>query len=280
MHKTATFGNTLEDIDFVMEDRIRLYEETRLEYQSTVAENFDPADFADYNENLFTAHSCTIEGNSFSVDDTRALKEHGMTLKLQNKSLYEAYEILDHFKAYEYAMGNPDRPLTEEFLKRVHFHMTEHTIGYRLGTMPGEYTDTGMASGNTIFGDHEENISRVPILLKSTQEAMDGDIDHPMAISAKFHFYFIYLHPFRDGNGRVGRLLSNFMLAKKGHPHLIVPAERKTKYIESLTASKKHRDFLPVISFFFETASDRMRHELEQRKNRFQNFRMGMRQKM
>jgi len=258
----------------------KLYEEIRLKHQSAVVDNFNPDDFAGYNENLFTAHSCAIEGNSFSVDDTRALKEQGMALKLQNKSLYEAYEILDHFKAYEYAMGSLDRPLTEEFLKRVHFLMTEHTIGYRFGAIPGEYTDTDMAAGDTIFGDHKENIKGVPRLLKSTQDALDRDLDHPMAISAKFHFYFIYLHPFRDGNGRVGRLLSNFILAKKGHPLVIVPENRKNNYIESLVASKKHRDFTPIISFFFETAIDRMRNELEQRKSLFQNFRMGMRQRM
>jgi len=265
----------------IMEDRVQqLYEKTRLEYQSTVADNFDPGDFAEYSENLFTAHSCAIEGNTFSVDDTRALKEHGMSLKLHNKSLYEACEILDHFKAYEYAMGNLDKPLTEEFLKKVHFHMTEHTIGHRLGAAPGEYTDTDMAAGDTIFGDHKENIKGVPRLLGSTQDAMDRDVDHPLAISAKFHFYFIYLHPFRDGNGRVGRLVSNFILAKKGHPLLIVPENRKNNYIDSLRLTKKHRDFAPIISFFFETAIERMQNELEQRKNRFRNFEMGIRQKM
>jgi len=264
----------------MMEGRIRLYEELRLKYQSAVVDNFSPGDFADYNESVFTAHSCAIEGNSFSVDDTRALKEHGMSLKLHNKSLYEAYEIIDHFKAYEYAMGNLDNPLTEEFLKKIHFHMTEHTIGYRLGAAPGEYTDTDMTAGDTIFGDHKENIKSVPRLLMSTQDAMDRDVDHPLAISAKFHFYFIYLHPFRDGNGRVGRLVSNFILAKKGHPLLIVPENRKNNYIDSLRFTKKHRDFSPIISFFFGTAIDRMQNELEQRKSLFQDFRMGMGQKM
>jgi len=242
----------------MMEDRIRRYEEIRQEYQSTVVDRFDPDDFAAYNENLFTAHSCAIEGNSFSVDDTRALKEHGLSLKLQNKSLYEAYEILDHFNAYAYAMARLDRPLTEDFLKSIHFHVTEHTIGYRLGAVPGEYTDTDMAAGDTMFGDHEANIARVPQLLQSTQDALERDLDHPMALAAKFHFYFIYLHPFRDGNGRVARLVSNFILAKKGHPSLIVPSDRKNKYIDSLRSSKKHRDFTPIVSFFFETAIDRI----------------------
>ena len=65
----------------------------------------DGEELKEYNEILFSAHSCGIEGNSFSVDDTRELKEKGLGLIPQGKTLYEAFEILGHFKAYEYLLG-------------------------------------------------------------------------------------------------------------------------------------------------------------------------------
>ena len=50
-------------------------------------------------------------------------------------------------------------------------------------------------------------------LLEQTQKIMDEGKMHQMIISAKFHHFFIYLHPFADGNGRLGRLLSkNFYM--------------------------------------------------------------------
>ena len=55
---------------------IEKYEEVKKEYQQVIIDSFDKDDFSKYIQDLFTAHSCAIEGNSFSVDDTRELREH------------------------------------------------------------------------------------------------------------------------------------------------------------------------------------------------------------
>src|SRR3978361_1832466 len=54
-------------------------------YQRRYSSKFSGKDLFEYNEVLFSANSCAIEGNSFSVNETRELKEHGLNLKLQNK---------------------------------------------------------------------------------------------------------------------------------------------------------------------------------------------------
>lgn len=81
-----------------------------------------------------------------------------------------------------------------------------------------------------------------------------------------FHKFFIYLHPFHDGNGRLGRILSNFILAKKGHPLIIITDDKKEKYVETLIASHKHKDTSPIISFFFNTMMERMKNEITGKK--------------
>lgn len=205
----------------IMDDkRINLYDETVAEYRQTVSRGFDRQDFIEYNEILFSAHSCAIEGNTFSVDETRTLKEKGLGMIPQGKTLLEAFEILDHFQAYEYLLNNLDKPLSEKLLKETHRLITEHTLSYRTRndkrpSRPGEYTTVDMCAGDTIFGDHERLIRRVPDLLTSTQNALDSGEIHPMIIAAKFHGFYEYLHPFRDGNGRLGRMFSNFILLKK-----------------------------------------------------------------
>lgn len=258
-----------------MEDTIKAYEKLKNEYDKIIVQVFNPADFENYISDLFTAHSCRIEGNSFSVNDTRALREQGIGLRLHNKSLFEAFEILDHFTAYRYAMSNLDKPLTEDFIKQIHFYLTEHTIEYSKGSLPGEYTKFDMAVSDTMFGDHKKNIALVPKLLESTQKALDNNDRHPVEISAMFHKFFIYLHPFHDGNGRLARILSNFILAQKKQPTIIITDLKKEQYVNSLVSSHKHRDNAPIISFFFDTIMKRLENEINEKKNYSQNFLMN-----
>lgn len=93
-----------------------------------------------------------------------------------------------------------------------------------------------------------------------------------MVLAAQFHRFFIYLHPFADGNGRLGRLLSNFILAQNKLPLIIIPAEAKNDYIDTLKSCKKHRTHIPIISFFFKTAIEQMKNEIAQKKNLTENF--------
>jgi Fic family protein len=186
------------------------YETLRLQYQSDITSKFTVSDYFEYNEILFSAHSCAIEGNSFSVDDTRELKEQGIKMKLRNRSMYEAYEILDHFKAFEFLLKDLSVPLTEQLLIETHRLLTKNTIQYSKGTEPGEYTKTRMAAGDTIFPDHEKSIKSIGSLMDTTQALITGGSMHPVELAAKFHHFFIYLHPFPDGNGRIGRLFSNY----------------------------------------------------------------------
>ena len=62
----------------MFERQIEAYEALRKEYMQRVTLRMDSDDLKEYNEVLFSAHSCAIEGNSFSVKDTRELKEKGL----------------------------------------------------------------------------------------------------------------------------------------------------------------------------------------------------------
>ena len=93
----------------MFEREIIRYDTLLKEYRQQVIDKFNAEDLKEYNEILFSAHSCAIEGNTFSVDDTRALKEKGLGLIPQGRTLLEAFEMLDHFKAYEFLMGQTDQ---------------------------------------------------------------------------------------------------------------------------------------------------------------------------
>lgn len=249
----------------MFEKEINEYERIRQEYQEKIADRMGEKQWMEYNEILFSAHSCAIEGNSFTVDDTRILREQGMAMIPVGRSLLECTEMADHFRAFDYMVSHLDKPSDEALLKEVNRLVTEHTLAYRVpGCIAGEYTTEDMAAGDTVFGDHEELIARVPNLMTSTQRAID-DGQHPMIVAAKFHGYYEYLHPFRDGNGRTGRLLSNFILLRAGHPLLIIKLEDRSAYISALKQIRTDGTDEHLVAFFFKTAIDRMKSELSQK---------------
>ena len=217
----------------MFEKEIEEYERVRADYQENIADRMSHEQWMEYNEILFSAHSCAIEGNSFTVDDTRILREQGMAMIPVGRSLLECTEMADHFRAFDYMAGQLDHPFDEALLKEVNRLVTEHTLAYRApGSIAGEYTTEDMAAGDTVFGDHETLIARVPSLMTSTEKAISNG-QHPLIVAAKWHGYYEYLHPFRDGNGRTGRLLSNFILLRAGHPLLIIELKDRSEYISS-----------------------------------------------
>ena len=248
------------------EEEIKLYESLRCKYQALIINKMDREEYTKYNEVLFSTHSCAIEGNSFSVDDTRELKEKGLGMIPAGKTLFEAFDMLDHFEAFEYVIQNAQHPLDEALLKEINKRVTLHTISYRSPeAIPGEYTTTDMAAGDTVFGDHEQLIAKVPKLLESTEKAIASAAVHPMILAARFHGFYEYLHPFRDGNGRTRRLVSNYILLRSGHPLLIIPSEARQEYISALRMIRTEATDEHLVHFFFKMAMRRMEDELKQK---------------
>ena len=254
------------------DEEIRNYERLRSEYQTVIVNRMEHEEYARFNEVLFSAHSCAIEGNSFSVDDTRELREKGLGMIPTGKSLLEAFEMLDHFEAFEFVMRNPEHTLDEAFLKETNRLLTNHTLTYRsLDAVPGEYTTTDMAAGDTVFGDHKQLVARVPHLLESTEKTVLNALhsapgaQHPIVIAARFHGFYEYLHPFRDGNGRTGRLISNHILLRLGRPLLVIPSEWRNEYIAALRMIRTEDTDEHLVRFFFKVAVHRMDSELRQK---------------
>ncbi|MBR5728402.1 MAG: Fic family protein [Muribaculaceae bacterium] len=250
----------------MFEQEIERYEQVRAEYQKRIVQRMDPNDYMSWHEVLFSCHSCAIEGNSFTLDDTRILQEQGLAMVPNGHSLLECTEMADHFRAFRYVTTHLDVPFDEALLRETNRLVTENTLAFRVpGAIAGEYTTQDMAAGDTVFGDHKKLIARVPHLMSSTAQAMEQGI-HPMIVAARFHGFFEYLHPFRDGNGRTGRLLSNWILLRAGHPLVIIDVKDRSAYIKALRQIHSEGTDEFLISFFFDVSIGRMSDELEQKK--------------
>lgn len=63
------------------------------------------------------------------------------------------------------------------------------------------------------------------------------------------HFMFVYIHPYFDGNGRMGRFIMNLMMASGGYPWTVVPVERREEYMQALESASVREDISPFTKF-------------------------------
>jgi Fic family protein len=63
------------------------------------------------------------------------------------------------------------------------------------------------------------------------------------------HFVFVFIHPYMDGNGRMGRFLMNVMLASGGYPWTVIPVEERDRYMKALETASVEQDIQPFAAF-------------------------------
>ena len=72
------------------------------------------------------------------------------------------------------------------------------------------------------------------------------------------HFVFVYIHPYMDGNGRMGRFLMNVMLASGGYPWTIIPLQKRNDYMAALQSASVEQEIAPFAKFLARLVSDRL----------------------
>ncbi len=70
------------------------------------------------------------------------------------------------------------------------------------------------------------------------------------------HFVFVFIHPYIDGNGRLGRFILNFMLATGGYMWTVVPVNQRTKYMDALAKASSRRDIAPFAQMMARLATE------------------------
>jgi len=70
------------------------------------------------------------------------------------------------------------------------------------------------------------------------------------------HFVFVYIHPYLDGNGRMGRFLMNTMLASGGYPWTVVPVTQRKDYMAALESASVQQDIRPFVNFLASLVGD------------------------
>lgn len=201
---------------------------------------------------LFAYNSGKIENSAISYHDTREIFENGKItgytgdiralFEQQNQKL--CYENLK-FKIAE------KQPLTIDLIKEIHLTLTSGTYDERRfivnGERPGELKKHDYVTGMNEVGAAPEDVeTELQELLDELNENSSADI---LKLATYFHTRFEYIHPFADGNGRVGRTLMNYYLMINNHPPLIVYDEDKNKYYDALEKYDTAEELTPMYTF-------------------------------
>ena len=70
------------------------------------------------------------------------------------------------------------------------------------------------------------------------------------------HLVFVFIHPYMDGNGRIGRFLMNVMLAAGGYPWTVIPLEKRDDYMDALESGSVEQDITPLAIFLGRLVSE------------------------
>lgn len=193
-------------------------------------------------------NSNAIEGNQLSYGETVAFLNFGLTAK--GKPFKDHLDIKGHNEAIGFMLQliKENRPLSESDIKDLHkiilvepyFSKTisPQGIEFEKEIKIGQYKNSPNHV-KTVSGDihYYTNPEEVPFemnnLLEWYRNAEEENL-HPVVMSAIFHHKFTSIHPFDDGNGRLARILSNFILLKHNYPVIVIKNRDKVQYYAAL----------------------------------------------
>ena len=194
-------------------------------------------------------HSNHLEGNSLTFGETKMLIMHGLTA--QGKPLKDHIEITGHDEAVKWIeeVVKTERPLTENFIRELHQLLLKQSYEVDAITADGKATRKLIEVGkyktlpNHVktktgeifhFAEPFETASLMTELLAWYDKESNQKDVNPIILASAFHYKFVHIHPFDDGNGRLARILMNFILMRFGFPPAIIKSEDRENYFFAL----------------------------------------------
>ncbi len=201
----------------------------------------------------FAYNSGKIENEAVTYQDTREIFENGKVTGYTGdpRALFEQQ---NQKLCYEYLKEKiiAREPVSPDLILEIHRILTSGTYDERRylvnNERPGEFKKHDYVTGIHEVGSAAADVERdLTELLDEVNGNTGGDT---LRVGTYLHVRFEDIHPFADGNGRVGRTLLNYHLMTRGHPPLIVYDEHKNLYYEALRAYDESETIDPLHKFF------------------------------
>ncbi len=188
-----------------------------------------------------TYNSNHIEGSKLSEEQTRLIFETSTIDAGEGIPVDDIIETVNHFRAVDYVIDRAEEPLTEDIIKELHRILKQSTKDSALLWFAvGDYKRRGNVVGGRETASPEEVPERMRALLSGYEALDDVSIDSII----EFHYNFERIHPFQDGNGRVGRLIALKECLRYNIVPFIIEDSKKAYYYRGLSEWETERGYL------------------------------------
>lgn len=188
-----------------------------------------------------TYNSNHIEGSKLSEDQTRLIFETH-TLDVGDAiPVDDVLETVHHFRAIDYVIDIAEDELTEDIIKRLHYILKHDTKDSTLGWFAvGDYKKRA----NVVGGKETSKPSEVHKHMKALIDKYNARENVTVEDIVEFHAEFEYIHPFQDGNGRVGRLVALKECLHHNVIPFIIEDAKKNFYYRGLNEWRNEKGWL------------------------------------
>lgn len=188
-----------------------------------------------------TYNSNHIEGSKLSEDQTRMIFETNTVDVAEGLLVDDIIETVNHFRAIDYVLDKAEEPLTEEIIKELHRILKQGTKDAALDWFAiGDYKK----KANVVGGRETAKPKDVPARMKALLAAYESLAAITLESIIRFHHDFERIHPFQDGNGRVGRLVALKECLRHSIVPFIIEDSKKMFYYRGLSEWEKEPGYL------------------------------------
>lgn len=215
-----------------------------------------------YMQRSMAYNSNKIEGSTLTEKQTASIFETGTLYSDNPDDIFRTKDIEEmtgHFKMFNYMLQHMDEMISDDMIKTMHRNLKE-----------GVFED--IANGYAI-GDYKKRANRVSDIITTLPNEVPNQIKQlvqeyqaketvTIADIAEFHARFENIHPFQDGNGRVGRMIIVQQCLQHNLVPVIIKDIHKVEYMRHLNLAQKQQQFGGLIDFFKKEQMDFMNETL------------------
>ncbi len=192
----------------------------------------------------FTYDTQRIEGSTLNLKETANLLQHGVTPA--NRPSRDVREAEAHSKLF-YEMLDSKKDLSLQLVLEWHYKLFNDTKPDIAGKVRAR--QVWIAASKFVPPSPSEVPAELDTFFKWYNKSKDKI--NPIELAALVHLKFVTIHPFSDGNGRISRLLMNFVLHKHGYPMLNIPYTNRRGYYNALEKAQLKKSSSIFVSWLF-----------------------------
>ena len=240
----------------------------------------------------FNYNSNHIEGNTLTYGQTEILLMFGKIVgEADVRDVHEMTASNVGLKMMKEEAQLKDTPLTQHFIRTLHKTLLREDYTVYRNLPGGVQTSYVIHAGQyktrpnsviTRYGDRfeyatpEETPALMSDLVDWYNDAERSGKFTPIELAAIFHYRYIRIHPFEDGNGRIARLMVNYILTRHDYPMIVVRSRKKKEYLEalhrtdltvgaasSLGAHASKRDIQQFLTYFTKLFIDEVSYDIQ-----------------